>query len=589
MTLSALDWALVAGYMVLSLAIGLWYTKSASGSLSHFFLGGRSMPWWLAGFSMVATTFAADTPLAVTELVAQGGISGNWLWWNMVIGGMLTTFFFARLWRRADILTEVEFAEVRYSGKPAAFLRGFRAIYLGLFMNCCVLAWVNVAMKDILKVFFDLSETQALLWTGAAMALTAFYSSLSGLLGVAVTDLVQFAIAMFGCIVLAIFVVTSEQIGGIAGLAAKLPAGSLDFFPHVGDAGSTVKTLSVGVGTFFAWVAIQWWSSWYPGAEPGGGGYTAQRMMSTRNEKEALYSTLLFQIAHYCLRPWPWILVGLCAIVLYPNLDEAHQKLGYVYAMRDFLPNGFRGLLLVAFLAAYMSTISTQLNWGASYLVSDFYQRFFAPAASDRQLVVVSRWTTVGLMVLGLGVSTQVQSIKGVWEFVMQCGAGLGLVLILRWYWWRINAWSEISATIAPFLAYGTCKQMKIPYPDSFFITVGFTTVTWLFVTLILTKPEPAPTLEAFYRRVRPGGFWGEFSKRIPGPTAASFKPLFAAWISSTALAYSTLFFIGKLIFGDWTWCVIYGVVSLASAIVVRASIIKIVATADEKPEPATA
>ncbi len=364
MHLSTLDFFIAGSFFLVIIVVGLSYTSKAGKNLTSFFLAGRNLPWHLAGISMVATTFAADTPLAVTEIIHDNGIAGNWIWWSFLAGGMLTTFFFANLWRKADVLTEVELIELRYSGKEAAVLRGFKSIYLGLFLNVVIIAWVNVALQSLLQVFFNLSPLMAFYYTALAMLFVAIYSSLSGLLGVVMTDVIQFFIAMTGCI------------GGIIGLKTQIneidPA-ILNFLPTIG-AGGTAQTLGLSVAAFLTYATVQWWASWYPGAEPGGGGYIAQRMMSAKSEKDAVYATLFFQIAHYCLRPWPWILVGLAAIVLYPDLDAETAKLGYVYAMRDYLPNGFRGLLLVAFFAAYMSTISTQLNWGTSYLVNDFYK-----------------------------------------------------------------------------------------------------------------------------------------------------------------------------------------------------------------------
>ena len=557
MSLSTLDFVIIAAYFVLSLVIGLALTKRAGKSMSDFFLGGRSLPWWIAGTSMVATTFAADTPLAVNELVATKGIAGNWLWWSFVFGGMLTVFFFAKLWRRADILTDVEFIELRYSGKPAAFLRGFRAVYLGGFMNAVIIGWVNVALISILEIFFNIPRDQALLYVAGAMLITVLYSSLSGLLGVAVTDAVQFIIAMTGCIVLAIMVVNSEKIGGIEGLKAKLPPGSLDFFPHINsatDASSIATTLSLGLGSFLAYIGVQWWSSWYPGAEPGGGGYVAQRMMSAKNEKHAVISVLFFQIAHYCLRPWPWILVGLCTIILYPELGMDDKKAGYVMAMKEFLPNGLKGLLITAFLAAYMSTISTQLNWGASYLVNDFYKRFLSNGHSEKKMVAASRIATVIMMLLGLFATTLINSISGVWQFIMECGAGLGLVLILRWYWWRINAWSEIAATVAPFVAFAVSKWLlHIEFPESFFLTVGFTTIAWLLITFF-TKPTEEKKLAEFYTAIRPGGWWAPVREKLilPKNNTQSWK-LVICWLSSVFMVYAILFAGGKLIFAEYT------------------------------------
>ncbi|RIJ41953.1 sodium:solute symporter family protein [Pontibacter oryzae] len=553
MHLDLIDWIVMGAFAVVTLVIGISYTGKASGSLANFFLGGRNLPWWIAGTSMVATTFAADTPLAVTELVAQSGISGNWLWWNMLLGGLLTTFFFARLWRRAGIITDLEFIEMRYSGKPASFLRAFRSVYLGIFMNSLIIGWVNVALMSIIEVFFEVPKGEQLFYVGIAMVIVVAYSSLSGLLGVAITDVIQFVIAIVGCIILAYLVITSEQIGGIVGLKEKLPASTLDYFPKVGTGSEIGQTLTLSLGAFLAFTTVQWWASWYPGNEPGGGGYIAQRMMSTKNEKHALYATLFFQIGHYCIRPWPWILVALAAVVLYPNLGPGNEKLGYVMAMKDFLPPGLKGLLLVAFFAAYMSTISTQLNWGASYIINDLYARFIKPDATQKQLVTASRVTTLLLMIVSLGVTTQITSIAAVWKFIMEAGAGLGLVLILRWYWWRINAWSEIAATIAPFIGYGVAKYViGWEFPDSFFLTVSFTTVVWIVATFV-TRPTPESKLQAFYEKIQPDGAWAPVRKslKLPKPKTKVYH-LLVAWIAAVIMVYSTLFLIGDLIFQNY-------------------------------------
>lgn len=574
--LATLDWIIIIAFIALSLAISLYYRSQAGKSLSDFFLGGRNLPWYIAGISMVATTFAADTPLAVTELVVKNGISGNWIWWNALAGGMLTVFFFARLWRRAEVLTEVELIELRYSGTPAAILRGFKAVYLGLFMNVLIIGWVNLAMISILQVFFGLSDAEAFWYTGAALLIAAIYSSLSGLKGVAITDVVQFVIAMFGTVILAVLVVGSDKIGGITGLKEQLLEKSpwaLDFFPSISNGGkNTGETLAISIGAFLAFSTMQWWASWYPGAEPGGGGYVAQRMMSAKDEKNSIYATLFFQVAHYCLRPWPWILVGLCTIILYPDLVD--PKEGYVMAMKDFLPVGFKGLLLVAFLAAYMSTISTQLNWGASYLVNDLYKRFLVPEASQSILVNISRLTTILLGAIGLGLTTYMNSISGVWEFIIECGAGLGLVLILRWYWWRINAWSEITATLAPFAAYAFSHfVLEWKHPDSFFLTVGFTTVAWLLVTY-LTEPTSKETLINFYKKVRPDGVWGPV-KRVAGlpKEPSQLFGLVVCWISALVFTYSILFLSGKVIFQEWTEASYWLLSALISLLILLAAV----------------
>ncbi|MCP4440268.1 MAG: Na+:solute symporter [Aureispira sp.] len=582
MQLSTLDWFIIIGFLLVIFGVGLSFTKKSGKDMESFFLGGRNMHWLLAGVSMVATTFAADTPLAVTELVGQNGIAGNWLWWSFLAGGMLTTFFFARMWQRSGVMTEVELIELRYSGEPAKFLRGFKAIYLGVVMNVIVIAWVNVALQSLLTVFFGLDPMTALMYTGLAMLMAAIYTSFSGIQGVAVTDAIQFVVAMVGCAILAYLVITSPEIGGIDNLkeqAEAIKPGILNFFPTIDNDNSIASTgnsLVLSFGAFFAYAGVQWWASWYPGAEPGGGGYIAQRMMSTRSDKDAVYATLFFQIAHYCIRPWAWILVALAAVVLYPELsanDGADAKLGYVYAMRDFLPSGLQGLLLVAFLAAYMSTISTQLNWGASYVVNDLYKRFISPNESDKHYVFSSRIFTLVLMVIGLIVSTKVNSISGAWGFIMQCGAGLGLVLILRWYWARINAWSEIAATIAPFFSTTILYFTDIAFPEAFLITVLFTTVVWLAVTF-LTPPTDAKTLQNFWQKVhqQDAPNVGNMDNTIldshisTAPKPYGIADLLLCWLSGIVLTYSMLFLTGKLLLKEWNTAGICAVLALVSA-----------------------
>lgn len=552
MELTTLDWGIIIGFLVLILGVGISYTRQASKDMESFFLGGRNMHWLLAGVSMVATTFAADTPLAVAEIVSKDGIAGNWLWWNFLAGGMLTTFFFARLWQRSGVLTEVELIELRYSGKPAQFLRGFKAIYLGVFMNTVIIAWVNVALQSLLIVFFDFSNETALLYTGAAMLLAATYASFSGLIGVAVTDAIQFCVAMVGCIALAYFVLAAPEVGGIAGLKESLTNQNpniLNFLPTIGETDTLGTTLGLSFVGFFAYAGFQWWACWYPGAEPGGGGYVAQRMMSTRSDKDAVYATLFFQIAHYCIRPWAWIIVGLAAVVLYPDIAAGDERLGYVYAMRDYLPAGWKGLLLVAFLAAYMSTISTQLNWGAGYLVNDVYKRFIQKDKAPKHYILISRLSTLLLMILGLVISMFLDSISDAWKIIMQAGAGLGLVLILRWYWWRINAWSEIAATLAPFLLAPVMWYYKIDDAIALITIALFTTVVWLLVTFA-TKPEPDSTLRPFWEKVH-GAENGNYKLTSPA-FASNLKSLLACWIFALIMTYSILFLTGKFILQEY-------------------------------------
>src|SRR5712671_2367717 len=508
MKLTALDWTIVGAYFLFNLAVGFYYKARAAKSTGEFFLGGRNVPWWLAGTSMVATTFAADTPLAVTGMVARNGIAGNWLWWNFVASGMLTVFFFSRLWRRSGVMTDVEFAEIRYAGKPAAFLRGFRALYLGIPINCIILGWVNLAMVKILVLILGVSKLEALAIVLGMIAITSFISTLAGLWGVLVTDLFQFVVKMGMVIALAVAAVGA--VGGIDEMKSKL--GEIDRARGMasGGAGSVLSFVPdlnsawMPMLTFLVYVSVVWWATWYPGAEPGGGGYVAQRMFSARDARHSLLATLWFNVAHFALRPWPWILVGLASIILYPNLQD--KESGYVMVMIDHLPASLRGLMVAAFAAAFMSTIGTQLNWGASYLVNDFYRRFLRPSESERRYVAVSQWATVLLTIISAVVTFYMDSITGAWQLLIGIGAGTGTVLILRWYWWRINAWSEISAMTSAFLVsmamrlhYGLSNDDPLVFAKSTLVTVGITTVVWLVVTF-WTAPEPQDKLISFYR-----------------------------------------------------------------------------------------
>ena len=590
MILEFLDWIIVVFFLGLTLTIGLKFKKIASLSLTDFFLAGRNLPWYIAGISMVATTFAADTPLWVAEVIKKNGISGNWLWWNMLIGGMLTTFFFAKMWRKANVLTELEFLELRYSGKAAKLFRKFKSVYLGVFFNTIIIGWVNAAMIKILVIFLDVDYSTAFLFVAVLMLLIAIYASLSGLLGVAITDALQFLLAMTGCIILAVIMLNSDQVGGIEGLKDKLPEWRFNFFPNINSTGSAVGTFGLTIGAFFSFVAVQWWASWYPGNEPGGGGYISQRMMSTKDEKNSVLATLFFQIAHYALRPWPWIIVGLCALIVYPDLPMNKAGDGFVLAMRDFMPTGLRGLLFTAFLGAYMSTISTQLNWGASYLTNDLYKRHLEEKSvqvTQKRLVLVGKFFTVCIMLIALIVTSFVDTIDGAARFLIASSAGLGAVLILRWYWSRINIWSEISATLAPIVGYTLSKFILAPMFDvtiskevvqnSFVANEGvllcttlFTTVVWLIVTFI-TKPESDETLKRFYLQVEPEGAWRTVRDKLGMPPLKSEIPaLIICWISATALTYSFLFFIGKLIFLDYYYATINLGVSVISFFVLR-------------------
>jgi len=505
MALTATDWIVIGIYLLLNLLISLYYRRRSSGSTEEFFVSGRNVSWWLAGTSMVATTFAADTPLLVAGLVARNGISGNWLWWSQCLSGMMTVFFFARYWRRSEILTDVEFVELRYGGKPAAFLRGFRALYLGALMNCLILGWVIKAMISITTVLLgdaiaqgralqvtiaghtllnytlgDPAHTALLICVLILVPFTGIYTFIGGLWGVLVTDLFQFILKMSMIVVLAWVAVV--KIGGMTLLKIQLshvndvarqsgqPTGSiLSFFPsfHLGWTTDAIWTLPVI--TFALYLAMQWWASWYPGAEPGGGGYVAQRMFSAKDEKNSLGATLWFNIAHYAMRSWPWIITGLVAVAVYspmgglhPNAQfAAEPEKGYVMVLRDFLPPALRGLMVAAFLAAFMSTVGTQLNWGTSYLINDFYRRFVVKRGSEKHYVLASKIFIVLLVIASGYTAAHISSIQSAWQLLLGMGAGTGSVLMLRWYWWRINAWSEISSMIAAFIVSTSLQHVQ--------------------------------------------------------------------------------------------------------------------------------
>ncbi len=548
----------ILGFFVLNWRL----RKQGTTDGKSYFLAGQKLPWYLLGLSMVATTFAADTPLWVTEKIAQHGVSGNWLWWNMLMGGMLTTFFFAKYWRRAGILTEPELIELRYSGLRAQYLRGFKAFYLGLFLNAVIIGWVNSAMIKILEVFFGLDYGQAFFYMALLMIFTAIYASLSGLLGIVYTDALQFIIAITGSIALAWIGLDLPEIGGMAGLKEKLPAWRFDFMPQLSSATGGVGTFALSIGAFFSYAALQWWNSWYPGAEPGGGGYISQRMMSARNEKEAVWSSLFFQIAHYCLRPWPWIIVGLIALVLYPELPVEDFGRAYVMVIGEHAPMGFKGIMALVFISAYMSTISTQLNWGSSYLVNDFYLRFVkkTPHRND-EYVRSGRIFTLLIMAVGLIASSFIKTIDTAAVFLINCGAGLGAVLILRWYWWRINALTEIVATVAPIPLLLFSMYILEPYfgedyqvnNGSFYFTVLGSSVFWILAT-IFSKPTDIEVLKNFKQRIQPLGFW-----QLPGDAPMDKKsnkallPLLLMWLSAIIMAYSVLFGVGHILFLNYS------------------------------------
>jgi len=606
MPLTALDWVVIIGYLLVNLAIGIYYRRRAGGNTEEFFISGRDVSWWLAGTSMVATTFAADTPLFVCGVIAKQGIAGNWIWWALCVGATLTVFFFARYWRRAEILTDVQFVEMRYGGKPAAFLRGFKALYLGLFMNCFILGWVTKAMVSIITVLLGPSIAAGTVVdlgflghyrlgepTHTALAICVFilipftglYTFIGGLWGVLVTDLFQFILKMAMIIVLAWVAVA--KIGGMHAMEAQLhvieqnqhaagvvTSNPLAFLPdfHQGLMGEALWTLPVL--TFMVYLGMQWWLAWYPGAEPGGGGFVAQRMFSAKDEKNSLGATLWFNIAHYALRPWPWILTGLVALAVYsPNgglhpsaAYAASPEQGYVMVMRDYLPPALRGLMVAAFLAAFMSTVGTQLNWGCSYLVNDLYKRFMVRNSTEKHYVFISRLLTVVLVLVSGYTASQLTSIGAGWTVVLDVGFGTGAVYILRWYWSRINAWSEISSMIAAagmtvLLHWHHDGQLLIPltgsdalvYAKSSLLTGGVTTIVWILSTF-LTKPESDDTLTTFYRKVHPTVYgWRRIAKMVPElPEVRDIASNAFDWIMGIILVYGCLFGIGKLVFGEW-------------------------------------
>jgi Na+/proline symporter len=535
--------------------------------LGEFFLSGRSVPWWLAGTSMVATTFGADTPLAVTEMVTKNGIAGNWLWWSMASSGLLTVFFFAALWRRSGVLTDVEFTELRYAGKPAAVLRGARALYQGLIINTIIMGWVNLAIAKILGLVLHVPKLEAI---GICLVFTAIYVTCGGLWSVLWTDLLQFIVKMSMAIVLAVAAVAA--VGGIGALKTQLAihgAGSpLRFFPS-GNAAWMPLT------TFLVYIGVSWWASSYPGAEPGGGGYIAQRIFSAKDEKNSVFATLFFNVAHYALRPWPWILVALAALVLYPHgVADASGKvdpaLGYVQAMIDHLPVSLRGLMMAGFLAAYMSTVGTHLNLGASYLTNDVYRRFLRPDASETHYVWISRVMTVVAMILAALVTAFMDSISGAWQYLLNFTAGVGLVMILRWYWWRVSAITELSALVTSGIAASVLSGFSVfpssdpnAFAKSLLVTVAITTAVWLAATY-LTPPEPMETLVRFYEKVRPGGSgWRPVALRSSiGAVRGHLGVSLFDWFAGLGLVYGSLFGIGKVVLGD----VAQGIAILAGA-----------------------
>ncbi len=542
MPFETLDYLVIAGYVLLMIAVA-WAAKvKGQESLDDFFAGGKNLPWWLVGVSMVATTFAADTPLAITGIVARQGIAGNWFWWNWMISGIVTVFIYAKLWKRADVLTDVEFIELRYGGKPASFLRGFRALYFAFPFNCIVMGWVTVGMAKILTVVTGADQWVAIL---VLYGLIAIYIAISGLWGVIVTDFVQFILAMAGVIALAYFSV--DHIGGLAELKTQLLATTdYDVFSF-----NPFTNPKIALTTALIWIGMNWWAAWYPGAEPGGGGYIAQRMFSAKDERNAVGGTLLFNILMYAVRPWPWILVALVAMVVFPGLED--PETGYPLMMMEVLPVGWMGLLMVAFLSAFVSTISTQLNWGSSYVVNDFYKRFIKTEdefetehKAQKHYILISRLATLLMAVLGVVVSYFFDSVSGGWEFILSLSAGIGGVLLLRWFWWRINAWSEITAMIAAMIGAVFSNQMGYSFEDGMIITTAFSTVSWLIATFV-TRPESDETLKRFYAKVTPMGSWKGYRDGVLSPDR--LLPQLINVVMSLLAIFFFLYGLGQILF----------------------------------------
>ena len=585
---TTLDWAIIAGSIVISFLPALFFWRRAGQSTSEFFTSGRAAPWWLVGISMVATTFSTDTPNLVTNLVRQGGVSSNWLWWSFLLTGMLTVFFYAALWRRSGVLTDLEFYEIRYSGPAARALRGFRAVFLGLFFNCVIMAAVNLSAAKIGSVVLGWPMERTLL---VCAAMTIFFASVSGLWGVLVTDTLQFGITMSGTFAVAWFALQQPEVGGLHGLLARIPAEKLSLLP---DFGNWENAFAV----FVLPLTLLWWSVWYPGSEPGGGSYIAQRMLASRAERDAITGTLLFQALHYALRPWPWILVALASLLVYPSLEDIRVAFPHVDpkligddiaypAMMVFLPAGFLGFVVAGTLAAYRSTIETHLNWGTSYLVHDFYRRFLRPGLEERHYVLVGRLTTAGLMILAAMFTYALGTAKDAFDLILSIGAGTGLLYLLRWFWWRITAWAEIAAMVTSFLvavAFFVARRGGADFPEStsLLVTVAITTTAWVAVAWFGPKTDEA-VLDRFYRLVQPSGpGWKPVRERaltaVPKGTVVTSRSMDMAnallgWVSGCAFIYAALFGTGSYLYGRWPQFAACLVVCAVSGIALKISL----------------
>lgn len=587
MALSALDWGIIILFFALTLVIGLVVSRKAGTSSTEFFLSGRNMPWWLLGISMVATTFSADTPNLVTDIVRKNGVSGNWVWWAFLLTGMLTVFVYAKLWRKSGVVTDLEFYEMRYSGKGAAFLRGFRALYLGVFFNIMIMASVCLAAIKIGSVLLGFTAVETLV---IASVVTVLYSSLGGLKGVVITDFFQFILAMGATFWATYYIIDLPQIGSLDVLLNHpnvVP--KLDFIPDF-------EQTDVLITLFILPIAIQWWSVWYPGAEPGGGGYIAQRMLSAKDEKNAVWATLLFNFAHYALRPWPWILIALASLIIFPDIESIQQAfpnidpsivkddLAYP-AMMTFLPSGLIGLIVASLIAAFMSTISSHLNWGSSYVVYDFYQRFVKPEASEKELVSVGRWSTLILMTASALFALLLSNALEAFQILLQIGAGTGLLFIMRWFWYRINAYSEITAMTVSFILalYFKLIHAKLgfdPIANDIQLVLGvlITTISWIVVTL-LTSPSDTKTLNEFYRVTQPGGpGWDQVIEDaksagidlITEKRAWNIPTGILCMVAGSVAIYGALFSTGYFIYGEYTNGLILLTVTISAFFILR-------------------
>ncbi len=586
MHLSTLDWIIAILAVAVCFVPALFFSKRSGKSTAEFFASGRSVPWWLAGLSMVATTFSSDTPNLVTDIVRRQGVAGNWVWWAFVLTGVATVFFYARLWRRSGVLTDLEFYEIRYSGTAASAVRGFRAVYLGLFFNCLIMATVNLAACKIAAILFGLPRWQTLLFVGL---LNVVFAAHSGLWGVLVIDMIQFFIKMTAVVAAAYFALRLPQVGGLTGLVDKLSAtpgpGGINYLNVLPD---FTNNWELAVAVFILPVAVQWWSVWYPGAEPGGGSYIAQRMLASKSEKDSLGAVLFFNVAHYVLRPWPWILVALASIIVYPQLSDIQAAfpnldptlLGHDIAypaMLKFLPVGFVGLMVGGLVAANSSTILTHLNWGASYLVHDFYRRFIRRDASEKHYVMAGRMATVLLFLISSALVFVLESAKDAFDIILQVGAGTGLLYLLRWFWWRINAWSEVVAMISSFLisvAFLTLdKAGNITTAQRLVITVVATTVCWVLAAYLAPQTDRRTLIE-FYRKVHPAGPGWAAIRREAGISESSVEradniPLaLLGWVAGCTVIWSSLFTVGNFLYGRTAYALALFVVFILSGIV---------------------